>query len=246
MEPEYPEDEEPAGFPDCHVCYFYKHGDASTCFRCASKTLEAIDGDHCPVCCQTLAGRGRCGNRLCGDSARHITAIDAVAIYTGELRAKINRFKGDGATAWATVFGRLLLGHIQANYDPNDIDLIIANPTYKTRNPRHTEMMIDAADVEDYHGIWSFDAGAPRVLAKTAETTPSKSSGLAAKIAAADELYEVLELANSDVVHAQHVIVVDDLCTTGYQLDRVAKKLIVDGGAASVRGLVLARVPWSG
>ncbi|WP_316745352.1 phosphoribosyltransferase [Streptomyces sp. MK7] len=41
------------------------------------------------------------------------------------------------------------------------------------------------------------------------------------------------------------ILLVDDVLTSGSQLQRVALRLRASG-AADVRGLVLARVPWSG
>jgi predicted amidophosphoribosyltransferase len=41
------------------------------------------------------------------------------------------------------------------------------------------------------------------------------------------------------------ILLVDDIFTSGSQLQHVALRLWASG-AADVRGLVLARVPWSG
>jgi predicted amidophosphoribosyltransferase len=42
------------------------------------------------------------------------------------------------------------------------------------------------------------------------------------------------------------VLVMDDVCTTGGQLDAIAGCLFEQGGAAQVEGVVLARAPWRG
>jgi predicted amidophosphoribosyltransferase len=39
-------------------------------------------------------------------------------------------------------------------------------------------------------------------------------------------------------------LLVDDVCTTGTQLDAVAGCLLDQGGAARVEGVVLARAAW--
>jgi predicted amidophosphoribosyltransferase len=46
--------------------------------------------------------------------------------------------------------------------------------------------------------------------------------------------------------HVETVLVYDDICTTGGQLDAVAGCLHDQGGAARVEGVVLARAPWRG
>jgi predicted amidophosphoribosyltransferase len=40
------------------------------------------------------------------------------------------------------------------------------------------------------------------------------------------------------------VLIYDDVCTTGTQLDAVAGCLLDRGGAARVEAVVLARAPW--
>ncbi len=40
------------------------------------------------------------------------------------------------------------------------------------------------------------------------------------------------------------VLIYDDVCTTGIQLDAVAGCLLDQGGAARVEGIVLARALW--
>jgi predicted amidophosphoribosyltransferase len=40
------------------------------------------------------------------------------------------------------------------------------------------------------------------------------------------------------------VLVFDDVCTTGYQLNAVADCLLDQGQATRVRAVVLARAPW--
>jgi len=42
------------------------------------------------------------------------------------------------------------------------------------------------------------------------------------------------------------VLLIDDICTTGTQLNAVAECLLDQGGAARVEGVVLARAPWRG
>jgi predicted amidophosphoribosyltransferase len=39
-------------------------------------------------------------------------------------------------------------------------------------------------------------------------------------------------------------MVMDDICTTGTQLNAVAECLLYQGGAARVEGVVLARAVW--
>ena len=51
-------------------------------------------------------------------------------------------------------------------------------------------------------------------------------------------------LRHPDRIDGSRVIVYDDTCTTGLQLNEVARRLR-GWGAVSVHGIVLARQPWS-
>jgi len=48
------------------------------------------------------------------------------------------------------------------------------------------------------------------------------------------------------MAHVKTVLLIDDICTTGTQLDAVAGCLLDQGRAARVEGVVLARAPWRG
>ena len=236
--------EEPLGFPRCPSCYWYRSGTASICFTCASNTLVPLSATQCPVCSQAIT-LGTCSNRLCRDPTRAIARIDAIAVYGGELRTTILRYKQDGKTGWATVFGRLLLGHLEAHYSPNDFDLITANPTHAARVPRHTELVIAAAAREDLLDEWPFDTGEPTVLVKTTPTAGSGSANVTIdqKQAAASAVGSALHITDLDRVIGKTVLIYDDICTTGHQLNAVAT-VLRHAGAASVSGVVLARTPW--
>ena len=47
-------------------------------------------------------------------------------------------------------------------------------------------------------------------------------------------------------MHVKTVVFIDDVCTTGTQLNAVAGVLLDEGGAARVEAVVLARAPWRG
>lgn len=190
---------------------------------------------------------GRCQNRLCGDPGRVIERIDAIASYADGLRSRILAFKEQNKHGWATIFGRILVGHLDANYRSADVDLIVANPTHSSRVPRHTEQVIERASAEDLLDTWPWDDQRSPALLKGKATTGSGTSGatLAQKRAAAEEVEAALVIPDPSRVASKRIIVYDDICTTGYQLNAVAKKLR-EVGAISVSAIVLARTPWRG
>ncbi|MGH2718966.1 MAG: hypothetical protein ACRDJU_10335 [Actinomycetota bacterium] len=54
----------------------------------------------------------------------------------------------------------------------------------------------------------------------------------------------LLQVTDPAQINGKRILVYDDVCTTGSQLDVVAGVLIDQGRAANVEGIVLARTPW--
>lgn len=203
----------------------------------------------CPVCCQKLAEDGSCPNWLCADPRRRISRIHAIAYLSGSLRNKILRYKYDEAYGWSLIFGRLLLGWLEQHAAATPPGLIVANPTYVGTGEQgfaHTEHVLDVAAREDVLGTWRFDTGRPRAIVKDRATAKSASNTAPAKRAAARELRSALRVPDPSRTSGGRILIYDDVCTTGSQLDAVAGCLLDDGRASHVEAVVLARAPWRG
>ena len=221
-------------------------GPARICVACAGKTLEAIAPiGACPVCSQILGADGTCPNWLCDDPHRRIERIDAIAYLSGALQVRIYRYKYLGMTGCSLIVGRLLVGWLEAHASDDPPDLIVANPTYTRRaETGHIERIIGSAAVADTEQRWAFDLYDPAAIVKTGKTEKSAGRTAAAKRAAAAELRRLLKIPDPVVTEGRSILVFDDVCTTGSQLDAVADCLLEEGHANEVRGLVLARAPW--
>lgn len=238
---------EPPGFPQCPQCAYRLMGPAWICAACAGQTLEAIGQRACPVCSQRLEGDSSCRNALCRERGRRVERIDAIAYHSGALQDKIHSYKYENKTGWSLIFGRLLVGWLEAHAGDGPPDLIVANPTYLGPGQpgfRHIETIIRSAATADYDRRWTFDTSTPTAVVKTQATDKSAGKSLADKRAAASDLRRVLRIPDPARTHGRDIVVFDDVCTTGYQLDAVAACLLDEGGAAHVRALVLARAPW--
>ena len=238
---------EPPGFPQCAICPYRLMGPARICVACAGRTLEAIASRSCAICSQRLEGDSACRNTLCRDPHRRIERIDAIAYHSGPIQDKIHAYKYEGKVGWSLIFGRLVVGWLEAHARDDPADLIVANPTYVGPGQSglgHIEAIISAAATADYDGRWPFDVQAPAAIIKTQATDRSSGRSLAEKRITAAALREALEIPDASRTAGRCILVFDDVCTTGSQLDAVADCLLREGRAARVRGLALARAPW--
>lgn len=236
-------------FPQCRRCAYRFNGTTHLCAECADSALRPLAAHRCSVCSQTLTGPGaKCWNKICDWDAgtRFFTRVDALALYASPLERTIKEFKyglQDGSQGWGVIFGRLIVGYLEANQESfADIDLIIGNPTAPGRAPlQHIEMMMKTAHAEDRLGHWPIADPDSPVLIKTRETAKSANKTWAEKMEAAQEHAAALRLRQS--VDGKRILLIDDVFTTGSQYHTVGKFLTEHGKAKEVRGLVLARVP---
>lgn len=236
----------PAGFPDCPRCTYLRSGPPSLCLECASAQFEGIARGACPICSQILE-HGSCPNWLCADPGRRISRISAIAYSSGELRRMIVRYKYHDKYGWALIFGRLLVGWLETHAAADRPDLIVVNPTYLApgvAGPGHTEAVLAAAEREDVGSTWTFDTLTPPAIVKVGHTRKSAATAASAKRSAARELRSALSVPDPRRTKGRYVLVYDDVCTTGSQLNAVADCLLSDGQVARVEGVVLARQPW--
>ncbi|MCQ8836461.1 ComF family protein [Streptomyces malaysiensis] len=205
---------------------------------------------HCPVCSQAVAPGRQCGNRLCGlpEAQRGFSRVDAVAVYSGALRDKIHKLKYEGKSGWAMIFGRLLVGWMERHPEQmRGVDHVVGNPTHIGRQPiQHIEAIMDAAYTEDVIRAFPLSPPGAHRLIKGIETPRSANRTLDDKRAAATAHADALTwIGDTGDIEGSTILLVDDVFTSGSQLQHVALRLRATG-AADVRGLVLARVPWSG
>ena len=87
-------------------------------------------------------------------------------------------------------------------------------------------------------------ASAPAAIVKTRPTLKSADAQAWSKRATGNELRSALRVPDPARTAGRFVLVFDDVCTTGTQLNAVAGCLLDQGGASRVEGVVLARAVW--
>jgi predicted amidophosphoribosyltransferase len=238
-----------AEFPDCHRCANFSDGPASTCLACASRQLSRPGPDCCPACSQRLGPAGGCPNELCRRQGRRISKIHAIGYQSGCLRRVINSYKYRGTRTWSVVLGRLLVAWLNETMATDPPGLIVVNPGFIGPGGQefgHAEAVVAAAADADASARWPFDVSSPAAIIKTQATLKSADAQAWSKRATGYELRSALRVPDPSRTAGKFIMIYDDVCTTGTQLDAVAGCLVDQGGAARVEGVVLARAPWRG
>ena len=125
--------------------------------------------------------------------------------------------------------------------------LIVANPSFVGAGGQefaHTEAVLRAAVGADPGRRWPFDTSTPAAIVKTEPTLKSAGAQAWSKRATRHELQAALRVTGPGRIAGQFVLIYDDVCTTGTQLDALAGCLLDEGGASRVEGIVLSRAPW--
>jgi predicted amidophosphoribosyltransferase len=238
-----------AEFPRCHSCANFRDGPPRKCLTCASQRLTRPGLDACGVCSQRLDADGACTNDLCRSSRRRIGKIHAIGYQSGPLRSAINSYKYGGTRSWSVVFGRLLVAWLEETMAGDPPGLIVANPGYPGPGGEdfaHAEAVLAAAARADAGNRWPFDRSSPAAIVKTRQTLKSADAQAWSKRATGNDLRSALRVPDPARTAGQFILVFDDVCTTGTQLDAVAGCLLDKGAAARVEAVVLARAVWRG
>ena len=218
------------------------------CLACASRQLNRPGPDCCPVCSQRLRpASASCPNELCRSTRRRISKIHAIGYQSGSLRRVINSYKYRGTRSWSVVLGRLLLAWLDETMTTDPPGLIVANPGFAGPGGQefgHAEAVLAAAAGADAAGRWPVDTSSPAAIVKTQATLKSADAQAWSKRATGQELRNALKVPDPLKTAGRFILVFDDVCTTGTQLDAAAGCLLDQGQAGRVEAVVLARALW--
>lgn len=211
---------------------------------------------RCGVCDQSYAeGETACKNPVCAMGERWFVWNYAVAMRSRVLRQVINAYKYSNATSghrgWAAIFGRILVGFLDATAPTFEgTDLIVASPTFigpgSRRDWDHIRGVMVAADAEQVPaGRWPFDLTDTPAVIKNADTPAM--TGLkykARRLNAEGAVWGALLVPDPSRTRGRRIVVLDDVFTDGLTMREVARALRLYGEAAEVRGVTLARQPY--
>ena len=209
----------------------------------------------CCACGQVVSSHGppahgqrpsgmRCRNRWCAAPGRSLGAVFAVGVYEGALRKAIVAYKYRWDLRWARPFGRLLYGFMNRHATWfEEYGVICPMPQFMgpgARRPWEHVGLLCAEVSRLADGGWPVES----LLTKVFETDVMSTKGRPARRELARRsLRQAFKVTDPGAVEGRRILLVDDVCASGYTLLTVARALR-RAGADEVAALVLARACW--
>lgn len=198
----------------------------SKCVLC-EKLLEANQTDLCSACRSTLQPYdGKDGKPAL------LTALTAAFYYEGMLRQSLLRYKFHGRSCYAGAYGRMLgMQILRQNFC---YDIITWVPVSKKRRRKRG---YDQAELLAKATANELGCIAVPVLEKFRDIPPQSGISDAARRRA--NVLGVYRMRPGADVRGKHVLLIDDILTTGATLSEAARVLL-EAGAGEVQAAVLA------
>jgi ComF family protein len=186
-------------------------------------------------------------NHLCGKCLTkpgRFTMARAVGVYEQALMAVVYQLKYKAKIQLARPLGRCLFSQFKRYWGGQEIDMIVPVPLHplRLRQRGFNQALLLIRDWPEWAGASGSDpAGvriAPEVLERRGRTAPQ--SGLGRKQRQTN-IHKTMRAANTPNILGKHILVVDDVLTTGATANECARALLA-AGAKRVDLLTLARV----
>lgn len=214
--------------PRCIICREYLKPDTSILF-CPDclKQLPLVPEDHCPVCGRvTPSGAALCFD--CHMHKPHYKSHRSVLFYTKDIRRAILLFKFYRKRHYAIPIGSLMSGYVSGDYD-----IITAVPISKKkyRKRGYNQSQLLAEQIERLRGL------PYRETLKKIKNTPPQSKLNYQK--RQTNIRQAFCAVQPEELSGKHILLIDDIFTTGATINECAKTLM-KAGAASVDALTFA------
>lgn len=187
----------------------------------------------CPTCRQPVDPH----LPACRCSAPCLRYVIAAGEFSGTLRDAIHRFKYGGQSAGAGALADLLIPHLSGILTGNQC--IVPMPLHPRRERQRG---YNQAALLGYAIARAYDCEiADHALRRTRQTVSQVNLPLAARARNMDGAFA----GDPARCHGRHLLLVDDVCTTGATL-RAAAGAAYQAGAQTVSAAVLAVTPLGG
>ena len=200
------------------------------CVACQASVVFVLP-PWCDKCGEPFV-RGLCSK--CRAQPLLVEQIRSVAIFTGQLRQAIHRFKYERLSSLKVPFGILLADYWNAHSLTADWLTPVPLHPARERERGYNQSDLLAQGLSRRIGVPVL----PAALHRTRRTAVQMQLNASERKQNVDGAFDCVEPR----MRGARVIVIDDVCTTGATLDACAAALL-QAGAMSVMGLTLARTP---
>jgi len=214
--------------------------------RACRATFRPIVPPLCRRCGMLFKSRSGTSH-LCGDCLKksgYFTMARAVGVYDQVMMAVVHLLKYRGKIQLARPLGRCLFAEFMRHWGTQAVDVIVPVPLH-TRRLRRRGFNQAYLLVREWRQLAVTLASGqpavqvdPHVLARNRRTAPQSGLGRQGRQA---NLRKTMTIAAAQPIRGKHVLVVDDVYTTGATAEECARSLLA-GGAQRVDILTLARV----
>jgi len=222
--------------PACSLCggVFSRMTAEPFCFRCMA-TISPLPQARCSCCALPFAPSSAVSPHLCGRCIQNrpsYAVTYAAALYQGELRSAIRRFKFQQYPNLDRPLAELLMKCLPL---PLEVDLLVPVPLHpvRLRERTYNQALLLAREL----GRLCRLPVVHDVLKKSRSTDPQQSLSAARR---RDNLRGAFTLNRE--VRGKKILLVDDVMTTGVTVD-LCSQVLLAGGAERVDVAVVARAP---
>ena len=226
-------------FPSqCRICEGSLNGAKWVCNECLAK-IKTISSPYCYRCGISLADifleveEPFC--KECKSQPRYFHQARAVAIYEGVMRECIHLFKYAGKRALSEALGELMVVFIDDQWGKESFDLIVPVPLHPRRKRERgfNQAELLTLPVKTHLNIPIDTKNLIRNRPTRTQTTLDRKERI-------ENVKGAFEIRALSPFTDRHILLVDDIFTTGATLNECSRTLM-EAGARKVYALTLAR-----
>lgn len=223
--------------PVCSLCGSPLEDSQSAFCNACSFSIKRLSGRICNRCGRPYGGLAHANLRKCGEclsSERPFEMARFAALYTGELRKAVIRFKFYGALHLAGPLSTILMETFFRYYRHMQFDAIVPVPIHPRRLlARGFNQVVVLAEKLSAHTGIPVDRTS---FCKVIDTPPQV--GLS-RTERTNNLKQSLKVCRPDRIRGKSVLLLDDVATSGATINESARRL-KRSGASRICALVLA------
>ena len=222
--------------PHCAQCLADTPSGVHVCGSCAAQARR-IESPYCRRCSQPFEGaiEGEFVCPQCGDRTHHFDCAVAGYRSRGIVREFIHRFKYDRQYYLRQPLAAWLAETLaDPRMTAREFDAFVPVPLHRTRyrerNFNQAEVLARLVAKRAGKPVWT---ALQRVRYTTTQTRLDREQRM-------ENLRNAFRVRHASLVQSRHLVLVDDVFTTGSTVDECAR-VLRQAGAASVRVITVAR-----